>query len=1204
MSHHPVAHRMTRIIANAGSGKTYALSTRYIAIMAAMLRRESSGATFDPASVLATTFTRAAAGEIRDRILTRLAQATLDQDKRIELHNAVCKVDPSLANSFDPANILKRLTNEFDRLEIRTIDSVFTRLAQAFGQDVGLPLPLQFLSEAETTAASLRALRRVMNNSSDVDTISKRLQKLAYGVASSSLERVVGKKLDHGLSALRDTQLPGALATDIPPAWSAPPGKTSGKLLNETQLAKVVAALRREVAAMIDPNDGYNKMLVKLNPPPRVLKGKNNSWQAWIKGGPPASVLEDPHNPMYSRKPVPAGCAAQIQILLDHITALQDVAVAEQAQAWAEFLLLIDEQWKRMMAQDEKVTFESVTRELSRAMNHADIPEIAFRLDARIDHLLLDEFQDTSVGQWQALRPLAQEIASTDNADRVRSLLVVGDPKQSIYGWRAGEPRLLCDFQNMIHDGRSELDIDDTVRLNISYRSSPVILKFVDHVFKCLQSGNSGVLSLVDDPDTERFKSAIQKWAEQYVAHESAPQCKDLAGCVQVRMLDAVKGATVAEKSQRLISESANIAVEQFSRFKGNIKVAIIARRNKDVAKLVECIRNHPKSVPCVALAGGDMQTSSAVVAFLDALRFSSHPGDTISLFGVATTPLARVLGLNPEWACNHEDKSIAQERMRQREGAARNIREQLAQMGVAGAFSHWHTRLMQSSTPLFDQSDQLRLARLIQETTRLEAQGTRTVGELVDSLEAVRVQDARANAIHVINIHQAKGLEWDAVVYHAGLDQLEGSRPTFAIHREQPLQPPACVVPWISGDIIPKRYQSTMDFANEFRLQEQLSQLYVALTRAKQGLWIVGARKTKGIGATPAGIVDDAMCSILGQRHPAFADKQSAGAKKSAPTDGPANINDADNLIASATPQAFHEMTIGDELWTPKNSHASHALEAPTHIVAVCKPAERAIKIRALSSPSSTHESFTNAANATIATNAANSTNSTNAANAANATNATNTTHQTSAHDRGALLATERGTIAHLVAESMYWSDSWNPDAPNFVANLVSKARAQFPQRHASAIEQVVRDTIAQLNSPEIKSMLAKPAPEAVVFNERKFVRLFPDGGVQEGIIDRVELIAATSPNQSAQSGQSSQSTKWHSARIIDFKTDSFNAATQTLQQWKQERAQHHAPQLSAYARVIAEEHSIALENISLHLVLLHANTTVQTQFLPTPSD
>jgi hypothetical protein len=76
---------------------------------------------------------------------------------------------------------------------------------------------------------------------------------------------------------------------------------------------------------------------------------------------------------------------------------------------------------------------------------------------------------------------------------------------------------------------------------------------------------------------------------------------------------------------------------------------------------------------------------------------------------------------------------------------------------------------------------------------------------------------------------------------------------------------------------------------------------------------------------------------------------------------------------------------------------------------------------------------------------------------------------------------------------------------------------------------------------------------------------------------------------------GASDQSGKWKSARIIDFKTDSFNATTQTLQQWKQQRAQHHAAQLRDYAQVIAKEHGIPVENCSMHLVLLCANATVQ---------
>jgi ATP-dependent exoDNAse (exonuclease V) beta subunit len=367
--------------------------------------------------------------------------------------------------------------------------------------------------------------------------------------------------------------------------------------------------------------------------------------------------------------------------------------------------------------------------------------------------------------------------------------------------------------------------------------------------------------------------------------------------------------------------------------------------------------------------------------------------------------------------------------------------------------------------------------------------------------------------------------------------------------------------------------------------MQEQLSQLYVALTRAKQGLWIVGSLKVDGMGATPAGIVYDAICSMPGMRQPELEDAQPDAVNSSAPTSATTSapisaptsattsaptsestsesanasdeVDDADiDQSAIAKPAAFQVMTIGDELWTLKNSHASKAQETDTEIVNVSQPAASAVKIRALSSPSSTHESFASA----------------------------KATHAALARHRGELLATERGTIAHLVAESIHWSDNWNPHAPNFVADLVAKARAQFPQRQEFAIEQVVRDTIAQLSSAEIKSMLAKPASHAAVFNERKFVRMFDNGGVQEGIIDRVELL-----------GTSDQSRKWTSARIIDFKTDFFDTSTQTLQQWKQQRAQHHAAQLRDYAQVIAKEHGIPVENCSMHLVLLSANATVQ---------
>src|SRR5690606_38970008 len=69
-------------------------------------------------------------------------------------------------------------------------------------------------------------------------------------------------------------------------------------------------------------------------------------------------------------------------------------------------------------------------------------PWVQFRLDQRIDHLLVDEFQDTSPTQWRMVQPLLDEIAAGD-AGRPRSAFIVGDEKQSIYGFRRADPRLL-----------------------------------------------------------------------------------------------------------------------------------------------------------------------------------------------------------------------------------------------------------------------------------------------------------------------------------------------------------------------------------------------------------------------------------------------------------------------------------------------------------------------------------------------------------------------------------------------------------------------------------------------------------------------------------------------------------------------------------------------------------------------------------------
>ena len=105
----------------------------------------------------------------------------------------------------------------------------------------------------------------------------------------------------------------------------------------------------------------------------------------------------------------------------------------------------------------------------SRSLRPFSREELCFRLDCSYDHWLLDEFQDTSRLQWQALRDLVDEVIQSDTGRR--SFFYVGDTKQAIYAWRGGDPRLfdeVADFYNASGTGR--IDTSEALECVLSLR--------------------------------------------------------------------------------------------------------------------------------------------------------------------------------------------------------------------------------------------------------------------------------------------------------------------------------------------------------------------------------------------------------------------------------------------------------------------------------------------------------------------------------------------------------------------------------------------------------------------------------------------------------------------------------------------------------------------------------------------------------------
>ncbi|MGD8842165.1 MAG: UvrD-helicase domain-containing protein [Gammaproteobacteria bacterium] len=135
--------------------------------------------------------------------------------------------------------------------------------------------------------------------------------------------------------------------------------------------------------------------------------------------------------------------------------------------------------FQRIKRERRLLDFADLEWHAYRLLNHPEHAHwIQYKLDQRIDHLLIDEFQDTNPTQWRLILPLLEEIAAGD--DRARSLFIVGDAKQSIYRFRRGNPRLLGCASDWMQQHLNAA----RVHLDSSWRSSPLIMECVNALFQ------------------------------------------------------------------------------------------------------------------------------------------------------------------------------------------------------------------------------------------------------------------------------------------------------------------------------------------------------------------------------------------------------------------------------------------------------------------------------------------------------------------------------------------------------------------------------------------------------------------------------------------------------------------------------------------------------------------------------------------------
>lgn len=842
-------HRLIR--ASAGAGKTYQLTTRYLSLL-------RLGA--EPAHILATTFTRKAAGEISGRILNRLAHA-------IEQPVELAKLDRDLAREplwveagrgtaltrEECQHMLARVIASLHRLNVSTLDSFFSRITHTFAMELDIPADPVLLDDRSPQAQELR-LRAIemllgeaaggVDESDELDTLVALLRQVHH----DQLKRSVTRSIDDLVVDLYDIYRD----TDDPALWSKlrAPGLLDDEMLHTAieRLEAMEPDLPRNKSDKVD--NRFAKAFAS-----DLLQARLGHWDAFLAGG-IAGKLAAGETKYYIE--IPDAWQTAYNPLVQHARAVQLDRLKRQTESTFELLRRFDRHFTALRRQHRALLFSDLSYKLARelpTLGPEIMTEVYFRLDARVNHLLIDEFQDTSLNQWAVLQPMVEQVTAPGESDR--SAFIVGDTKQSIYGWRGGCAELFDDVESQLRDAGLKSET-----LSESYRSSPVILDAVNAVFS----------SLATNPGLVEDVTAAQRWQAQFEAHRAAQPVADLPGHVLLMSTpapsedddsseanDSDTEATDARTHECFVAEQ----IAALRRSAPDCSIGVLVRRRSAAATLLYELRR--LGIDASGEGGHPVTDIPAVTAVLAALTLADHPGDKIAAFHVANSPVGEMLGLADAFNANAV-----------RDTATR-IRRMLIEVGYAETLSNWIIKL----APACDARGLTRLNQLIELAERYETDTAQPLRprRFVDFVAQTNVEEPTPASVRVMTIHASKGLEFDAVVLPE-LDALLREDTRVLVERDTPTGPVQAVYrnPDKAMRACIPAVQEAFDEHRERQRFEDLCTLYVAMTRAQQALYMYVKPRTLTKSGKP-GKLSKSLASVVREalRDPAV-DEDPAG--------------------------------------------------------------------------------------------------------------------------------------------------------------------------------------------------------------------------------------------------------------------------------------------------------------------------------------
>lgn len=835
------------IAASAGTGKTYQLTSRFVALLALGAR---------PEKMIALTFTKKAAGEFRNRIFQALSDGALGKpDHDFPERNGMAarvwetwtglhlNADMTLSESANPvalypaaipmlrraveqgcfpeqlasiagepalpqltteffAELLMRVLSKSSDLQLSTLDSFFNRVVAADLHRAGLSsvTPMNALQQQRATRTALLAMLAESEKSSHHESALITLLSSIAEDKGGALLDLLENNVNTYLSLYKEFPEKAPWGNPIPFGL---PDCSDASLITDEE----VEGIQREINELVEsiswkkPRNYVKKTLTTAAA--KIRKGEfkvSDSFKSWLNEGeqylaPDAELERDDQ------------LRALIKNLNNTCAGIFLRSVQERSVAMHELLGKYYTAYRESILREGLCTFDDIKQGARQLLGHNAADEdagMALNLTTKLDHWMLDEFQDTDPVQWEILSNLLKENAQYPD----KSLFVVGDKKQSIYSFRGASAELFEQLRGTVptRDGYDWQKHGLTnSSLKESRRSVPEIMNFTNLVFE-----------------------GIFEVDKEFSQHSSHAGNSDKKGYIRVSVLPRNKAEQTLQNACRaigdILEELTEASGQGMRRLKNSISVAILVRKGDTARSIVSWLRRYKPLIPVQLVEDSPLAEASPLgELLLSFFLWLREPADKYRYNVLKASPLARIMQL--------EDESGSLSR------------SAVWDCWMSSLNTRGYAALIQELAAYLPGLDSRRmLDEWLEEAVSFDAAGGSLDEWLLHMRTCCRKENGSAQFVQVMTMHKSKGAEFDAVILpFLGSKAVDQPRSEGIPYFISEAQEGILVHPGTAAERqFWPQLQNYEDTWKQARRDDSYNLMYVALTRARYANYIL----------------------------------------------------------------------------------------------------------------------------------------------------------------------------------------------------------------------------------------------------------------------------------------------------------------------------------------------------------------------------